>query len=133
MMETEMVDLPSFPDDHRRRGRYDERLSDGTRVTLEISERSRPIRGNELVKASMSMQMGRPTSFNVSEQTVALMIGNRGRLDIEVLPNGSYRHGRLLERSLRELAQVVVSHYRPQSKTDPSGHPEDDAAPGFTR
>lgn len=125
-----MAVFHSFPENHRRRGRFEERLADGTRVTLEVSERRRPLRGRELVNASISMRTGRAVESHVTEPMVALMIGNRGRMEIEALQNGSYRHGRWIERSLRKLAEKVTEHFNPQVEAND----EDEPSPsGFTR
>ncbi|NTF17046.1 hypothetical protein G6L37_01210 [Agrobacterium rubi] len=126
-----MADFSKFPDTHHRmRGRYSVRLDDGTQVSLEISTTSRSLRGNELVKASMAMQMGRPVSHRVDEDAIALFIGRSGRREVEVTNSGQYRCGRLVNRSLRSLVEEVVERVAPQPT---SADIVEEPGPSFSR
>jgi len=115
-----MADFSRFPDTHRRmQGRYSTRLEDGTEVGLEISKTTRPLRGNELVKASIAMRTGRPVSHRVEEDAIALFIGRSGRMEIEITNSGQYRHGRYMHRSLRGLAEQLADRFAPQVRSVP--------------
>lgn len=115
-----MADFSRFPDTHRGiRGRFSTRLEDGTEVSLEISNTSRPLRGNELVMASIAMRMGRPVSHRVEEDAIALFIGRSGRMEIEITNSGQYRHGRYIHRSLRGLAEQLADRFAPQVRQAP--------------
>lgn len=123
-----MADFRSFPADHRRMGRFVESLHDGSRVFLEVSERNRHPRGNELVKMQMDIQMGRPpASYYVKEPTISLFFERRQRIDVEILPQG-YRYGRYFERSLRRLCETVADVIVPR----PRALPEDVEQEGET-
>jgi len=124
-----MGDFSEFPETHRRTGRFFTRLEDGTQVSLEIHQNSRPIRGHELVKASMAMRMGRPVEHRVNETSIAIFVGRAGRMDVEVTPSGHYRYGRHMQRSLRALVQEMADRIAPQR---PSVESEDPPS-GFSR
>jgi hypothetical protein len=126
-----MTDFFRFPDSHRAMsGRFSTVLEDGTRVALEIWNRSRPLRGNELVKASIAMHMGRRVDSRVDETSIALFVGRAGRMEIEVTPSGQYRYGRHLNRSLRALVKEVALKVAPQRER---GEDPEDSASTFSR
>lgn len=128
-----MADFSQFPENHRRAsGRYSIRLEDGTSVALEILNSSRPLRGNEMVKASMEMRMGRLVSHRVDEISISLFVGRAGRMDIEFTASGGYRYGRYFQRSLRDLIEQLVDKVSPQKAADVETD-VDPATPGFSR
>lgn len=99
-------DLPERHDRHP--GRYTFVLNDGAAVDLRISTASRPLRGNELVRAEIGMRMGRAPAMRVEETEISLNVGRSGRMDIKALPSGFYGYGRHVNRSLRELVKELV-------------------------
>lgn len=127
-----MADFSRIPESHRRAsGRFSTRLEDGTSVDLEIRNRSRPLRGHEIVDASIAMRMGRRVDPRVEELSIELFVGRAGRMDIEVCPSGQYRYGRHIERSLRDLVETLALKVKPQ-RTE-SEDQEDPAPSPFTR
>ena len=131
-----MVSFSRFPTDHRIQGRFDGRLDDGSRVTLEVSQRNRHPSGRELVDITMAMKMGRTPQYYQKEPMVALFVERRQRIDIQIASNGLYSYGRLYERSLRTLCEKIAAGIpprpRPQPSPEPAEEPEDDAASGFS-
>jgi hypothetical protein len=124
-----MGDFSRFPETHgRASGRYPTRLDDGTMVSLEVWNRQRPVKGHELVRASMMLRMGRSADQTVSVTDISLFVGRAGRMDIEITPSGYYRFGRHMNRSLRELSKELAFKVAPQNVEDPEAD-----APGFTR
>ncbi len=124
-----MADFFRFPETHRVSGRYSTVLDDGTRVGLEIWSRNRPLKGNELAKASIAAHTGRRVESHVQETSIALFVGRAGRMEIEITPSGQYRHGRHSNRSLRDLAKELALKVAPQKRS--SEDPED-PAPSFS-
>jgi hypothetical protein len=128
-----MADFFRFPESHRVSGRFSTVLDDGTRVWLEIWNRNRPLKGSELGKASIAMQMGRRVESHVPETSIALFVGRAGRMEIEVTPSGQYRHGRYINRSLRDLAKELALKAAPQKKSGEDPENSEDQAPAFRR
>lgn len=128
-----MSDFSKFPTDHRRgKGRHMLRLADGTEVILSVGRKNRPLRGNELVKASMQMKMGRMPSMQVEEDDISLVVGQRWRMEISILPSGYYSYGRLHDRSLRALAQKITYSLVPRPEASNEGAETIDP-PSFSR
>jgi hypothetical protein len=112
-----------FPDTHRSSGRFAAVMQDGTRVILEIANTSRPIRGHEIVKAHIAMHTGRGFNTRVDETSIALFVGRRPRMQIEITQSGQYRNERSVNRSLRSLVKEMVQRVAPQ--VDPGDEPEE--------
>jgi len=112
--------IDDVPDDHRRcRGPIEGETEDGVRFRLDVRTGPRRVSSSGLVRNHIrAMTRGRTLSTSDLYEDVTeitLYVVGRRRFDIEVAPSGYYRHGRLLERSLRDLAGRILDEFSPSS------------------
>lgn len=113
-----MISPSELPVNHRDMlgGRYRGATDDDVKFELVIHSYSRPLRGNEIAKATIdAMRRGRPgPSFaRVDETEIYLLIDRQSRRDIKV-ENGYYHYGQIGSRSFKDVVEKIIEYYRPR-------------------
>jgi hypothetical protein len=113
------IDIESLPRNHRElRGVYQGQSEDGCPFQLHVQHGSRQASGNQLMRAQVTaLRRGRPmtpSDMRVEYDEIFLLVGRSGRMDIRLNPNGSYSHGNVFGRDLREIVTNMITTFAPR-------------------